>query len=299
MDAPTTMNSNLPQFLVAKYVPDPLRMEPRNIGVILWHAGTVSARFVGENPHSPDKLHPPRKLFDADSRHAYRQWIKYWRHQLERGCITSQDGRTRIDRGSPDFLTELQASSKSQFMLVSGGFLNEKISPVEVSNATDELFEKLVEEPTAGDHDKVANAQMKSNSIALRKGIRKAVNTSRIRERMGFFEHYSWFCPIEGSTEKLSFEFDFAIHRVKPISLFQHVLIHRQESVNNAVFMFHNMARFQGVNVEHCGALIHSTSEDLNDSKIRSSIAAMRSCARVIDVSDDQQAARILTEMAS
>ena len=44
---------NTPRYLLAKYIPDPLRMEPRNIGVVLWAEGNVAARFVGESD-SPD-----------------------------------------------------------------------------------------------------------------------------------------------------------------------------------------------------------------------------------------------------
>ena len=41
---------NTPRDLLAKYIPDPLRMEPRNIGVVLWADGNVTAwRFAGES----------------------------------------------------------------------------------------------------------------------------------------------------------------------------------------------------------------------------------------------------------
>ena len=32
-----------PRFLIAKYAPDLRRMEPRNIGVIVWNEGTTAA----------------------------------------------------------------------------------------------------------------------------------------------------------------------------------------------------------------------------------------------------------------
>ena len=40
---------NTPRYLLAKYIPDHLRMEPRNIGVVLWAEGNVTARFFGES----------------------------------------------------------------------------------------------------------------------------------------------------------------------------------------------------------------------------------------------------------
>lgn len=37
------------RYLVAKYIPELLRNEPRNVGVIVWTPEKVDARFWGEN----------------------------------------------------------------------------------------------------------------------------------------------------------------------------------------------------------------------------------------------------------
>lgn len=39
---------NTPRYLIAKYIPDLRRMEPRNIGVIVWSPQGVAARFAAE-----------------------------------------------------------------------------------------------------------------------------------------------------------------------------------------------------------------------------------------------------------
>ena len=85
---------NTPRYLLAKYIPDPLRMEPRNIGVVLWAEGNVAARFVGESdsPDSGSRL--PRRLGLPD-RQVYKKWVQYWREQMERPSLTrGADGLT-------------------------------------------------------------------------------------------------------------------------------------------------------------------------------------------------------------
>ena len=48
--------SELPNYLVAKYISDLHRMEPRNIGIIVWTRSAVSARFVAERPNKPGEI---------------------------------------------------------------------------------------------------------------------------------------------------------------------------------------------------------------------------------------------------
>jgi hypothetical protein len=38
-----------PRYLIANYIPDLRRMEPRNIGVVLWALGAVVREPLGES----------------------------------------------------------------------------------------------------------------------------------------------------------------------------------------------------------------------------------------------------------
>ena len=37
---------NTPKYLIAKYIPDLNRMEPRNIGIVVWSPEGIEARFL-------------------------------------------------------------------------------------------------------------------------------------------------------------------------------------------------------------------------------------------------------------
>src|SRR5260370_7676760 len=71
------------RYLVAKYIADTWRMEPRNIGVIAVGPTGWAARFVGESPAKPGQVDGRSLRGRMGSLPAYRQWIKYWRGLLE------------------------------------------------------------------------------------------------------------------------------------------------------------------------------------------------------------------------
>src|SRR5512140_1749356 len=94
---------SVPRYLVAKYVPDPFRMEPRNIGVVVWADGQIAARFLGENGSEASRIRLPNRLHVSDRRQ-YEKWIRYWRHQLSMPALTrGSDGMT-AGRETPEFL---------------------------------------------------------------------------------------------------------------------------------------------------------------------------------------------------
>ena len=60
------------QYLVAKYVPDIRRMEPRNIGVFVWMPGAISARFL-----QPDAVVP-----FVNEPETYNRWVRFWNEKI-------------------------------------------------------------------------------------------------------------------------------------------------------------------------------------------------------------------------
>jgi hypothetical protein len=68
------------EWLVAKYIPDLRRREPRNIGVILRMGGQQLARFIGERaPGSVDGRSLRGRVADVQT---YKAWVDYWRHAM-------------------------------------------------------------------------------------------------------------------------------------------------------------------------------------------------------------------------
>lgn len=117
--------SSAARYLIAQYTPDLFRREPRNVGVLVDKGGNVAARFFGEvMPGEVDG----RKLRGFDYPDVYRQWVEYWRDQLNRG----QDGIMSVIHASRD-----------HYRIVEGGELTDT-GDDDPSLLADYLFSLLV-----------------------------------------------------------------------------------------------------------------------------------------------------------
>jgi hypothetical protein len=67
-------------YWIAKYVEDPFRNEPRNVGILVSAPDGVAARFAGERD---DGSIDGRRLQSFKFADVYKQWIQYWREQIE------------------------------------------------------------------------------------------------------------------------------------------------------------------------------------------------------------------------
>jgi hypothetical protein len=137
-------NSNT-RFLVAKYIRDMHRLEPRNIGVVVWTDGKLAARFLGESQSGQGDVIAPRKLGVRDQE-TYRQWLHYWRDAMASPTLSLNGNGQRVSRDSPEFLDALMRRSKQQFVLVDGGFVSGDVNPGEIDDVVHDLFEALVDD---------------------------------------------------------------------------------------------------------------------------------------------------------
>lgn len=98
------------EYLVAKYIASPTRMEPRNIGVFMRSGNSWRARFLGESVPGKLDLRRVRSLVEQTS--SYEQWVKYWQHLLasqrpeetKEALIGSSKVNFVVTEGTPLFL---------------------------------------------------------------------------------------------------------------------------------------------------------------------------------------------------
>ena len=112
-----------PRYFLAKYVPDLTRMEPRNVGVIVWTPEGVDARFLAETPDRPGEVDGRSIPSFVTNAQAYKQWVAYWRKELDRWEIEPTRGGPAVPRSSPDFLDALARKGRGNFLLTSAGYL--------------------------------------------------------------------------------------------------------------------------------------------------------------------------------
>ena len=88
------------QYLIAKYVPCLERMEPKNIGVILWTPEKSIAKFLGEDPEGTTDI--PSYVWDR------REWKHYtttWRNIAEKNHATFDEFVAAMGKGDGLYYT--------------------------------------------------------------------------------------------------------------------------------------------------------------------------------------------------
>jgi hypothetical protein len=86
------------RVLVAKYIRDPRRWEPINVGVVVVRDGEAQARFIGER--EPGAIDRRRLRYLVGDTEVFSEWVRYWRGALAEGA----EGAAQIlERTTPNY----------------------------------------------------------------------------------------------------------------------------------------------------------------------------------------------------
>ncbi len=275
--------TNAARFLVAKYVSDLRRMEPRNVGVIVWSNGVATSRFLGDEEDIPKHV---------QSKNAYRQWIEYWRLQLGKGSLRRRDG-TSVDRDNPEYVDVLCSQSKPQYMLVDGGVMLEQVDANSINEVTADLFQELVCQPKATDRRETTK---KPDGRELFNASQKVMRESGLAARDDFHANYAMVCRVKD--EPLPFHFDYALHDKKPDALFHRVPLREENVLHSTAFRFPAMQKTFDIESKQCVALVHVDDDD-HDDETDTARRFMESFCTVINVANPVRAAGELLAIAS
>ena len=259
-----------PRFLIAKYAPDLRRMEPRNMGVIVWNEGTVAAKFLGESGDSLRRLH-------LNSPRVYREWIDFWRCEINKPKLRLAT-RGEVERASPEFVDAILSTSRQNYMLVDGGFLLESLPVSETENLATDLFKEFVEEPSK------QPAVDPFASQRLRRAADTLLKQAELSKSKDFMTPFDWLCPIRGT--KQHFKFDYALHDGTPYSLMERVTLAKLQSVTSTVFMFDAMLQANPLRLtkDKCVAFVQASEAELQQPDTHESLKLMESTCTVVNV---------------
>ena len=140
------------QLAIVRYVADPVRNEPRNVGVIAWRDGQGAARFLGENEDGDlDGRRVSRLIEDW---RAYDQWVTFWRERLS-AANERPAGRGTKPKAS-SVLESLADSTRGGFEIRLGAEAMVTGDQWNLDRMVREAFDRFVQsldtdEPDAGD----------------------------------------------------------------------------------------------------------------------------------------------------
>lgn len=165
---------------VAKYVADPRRWEPRNIGVVVVGDDRVAARFLGERrPGSVDRRTVRFRVGDSE---VYEEWVRYWRRVIAEG---------------PSGLVAATKSTSPNYILMEQGSVWAMQPDTEIDELADSYFDKLVrdaqepEQVAVGESlevaaDRVIERVEQKVGQRIRRNFEVAHSTSPVSERLRF-----------------------------------------------------------------------------------------------------------------
>jgi hypothetical protein len=210
------------RYLIAKYIPNLARMEPKNVGVFLHMDGRLFARFIGERNLALD-LRAVRSLVSHTG--TYKQWIEYWRHLMTKQVA------------GDELLNQLLATSNGNYIVTEGDVV---FPPKEMSGdplrILEYLFQFLVGDfPEQKESLEQVSLSAKCEEIIKRYGLKK---TTYFEESPiisvdvdGITQHlkpsYRWLNGAEVCFQKVSLD------AVK--------LESTQKDVNSALWMFEKL----------------------------------------------------------
>lgn len=130
-------------YLIAKYVDDIGRNEPRNVGIIVADGEHAIARFDGEVGGEVDR----RKIrFRIAGSRTYKAWVEYWRRGLAEPGVMDKKFRGAAS-GSPDVIEHVLGQGSPDFYLERGGTVMLDLDRRPLEQVANELYERLVREP--------------------------------------------------------------------------------------------------------------------------------------------------------
>jgi hypothetical protein len=278
-----------PRYLLVKHIPDLARGEPRNVGVILWTPWLTDARFCAEKLDAPGTV-DGRSIPDfIRSKSAYRQWVRFWRREISSASIVPIGGGDAIARSSPAFADALKRASRGDFIVEDGGYVLDVRSEDDVSRATDELYESLVEPPTT--------TQDEGKDPRLEDLCDEAIELSGIDRDPRWTRDFALACAVAPNVrEDFSFTYAFG-ESDAPKRIYQRVpLAPRRKAiatktVHHCAWMFEKVVSDQRLPLERCVALVNVPEERAAEPDVDRHLKVLRSVARVVNVAEPAAAA--------
>ncbi len=93
---------NKADFFLAQYLRDPMRREPKNVGLIVLKNDECVGRFLGEETAAGDV--DLRTVPWAREPKIYRKWVRFWREELAKGEGNLKDRLTESNGGNFDVI---------------------------------------------------------------------------------------------------------------------------------------------------------------------------------------------------
>lgn len=252
-------------ILVAKYVSNLQRMEPKNIGLIGWCDGRMKTRF----------LEKPPAFLEPDA-YAFSEWKDSWRYLTSRQELSDYRTGELIPVSDSRFLDVLISRSKPQFALTKSSVVHQPTKQFE--SVMDEMFALIVAKPKV--------EQSVSRMVTRDEFLSVIKNSTRLPNYQDCEKETTLNAEVFGVIKPLKFDFAYG---VKQTAVFQRFVPGSGNSANLAALMLDSIRKdHDGIN--RCAVY---RGEDL-DQSARKDLRMISTVATPIDISNSENAANLI-----
>lgn len=285
------------QFMVAKYVPDLIRNEPRNIGVVVWSAVGVAARFQGIDKNGDFKSRNIPAFIQSPP--AYKQWVNFWLSEIKKDAIEFIGASRLVTKASPEFIDALLTTGKENYFLKKGGAVLETITAEKLPKLVDELFSSLV-------NDAPEIEDEKNSSEFLEAQCEEAIQETRLAKHK-FFKRQGMKiqCPIASDVTEV-IDFSYAVSgNGAPVWLGQKVPLpkypkERDLTIDAWLSRFRAMVEHDFVpSKDRLAAFVCPTEDQARNRDIKNGLAILATRARVVNLNNRTETQTALDEIAA
>ncbi|MGA3065510.1 MAG: hypothetical protein ABSF29_01550 [Tepidisphaeraceae bacterium] len=276
--------SRFASYLIAQYVPDLMKREPRNVGVFVQIGNEVQGKFLGEiEPGRLDK----RKINTFPYPTVYEQWVDYWR-----GTMSDPEAFQTFVRAGKDF-----------FPVIEGGEVWD-IGQDSIDDVTEILFKSLVGD---GNFAKALGGFVQEEDVTapLRESISRELITRSILVEGN--EVAPLYVPHPIRTERQIPGTKVAVHRPTFVQEFadNFAVI---EAVDFTTTKYQatkdhaGWASFMFSDIKHRSSeadtisIIRVAESDEHEKITKYAISMLKSCSRVVDWNDETAQAEFLAQ---
>lgn len=274
---------NTTKYLLAKYIPDLHRFEPRNIGVIVWSPLGIEARFLAEYPNRPGEVDGRSIPAFVTSASAYKQWIRYWRDAITGTSLRPLGGGDVVSSSSPGFIEALQQTARGNFVVVDAGSVLDNVSEDELPKVADQLFAQLIEVNTAEEPRDIGFDEL-CDSLMVR---------AQLKHHRNFHDRYPVRCTVRGVDEE--FLFSHAIASGTLERAYQRFPIPKrktqlQKNRDATAWMLESLLNTNVITPDRTVVLVDATPEQISQTEVDKLIRLLGSMSRVVNIHNEAEA---------
>jgi len=268
------------KYLLAKYIPDLPRFEPRNIGVIVWCEDGVEARLLAEYRDRLGEVDGRSIPTFVTSSNAYRQWIRSWRKAVSGETFTPSGHAEPIAVTSPEFVDALVRTSRGNFVITEAGELLDRVTEDELPAVADQLFASLVE----------TNAPDEPRDLDFDEKCDQLLALSGLPQHRNFHNRFPVTCSVNGVSEEYVFSHALANGTLE--RLYQRWPLPKgkkniQKHLHDTTWRLEQVVRQNIITADRTVVLVDVTAEQQAAPEAEKSLHLLRSMARVINLQDE------------